>query len=143
MSSFLSLSISVLAVIAAYQLRTSSQALHTSDQALQACSHGLHACEGDLQNVTQQYTVLKDNHPMKGVPVLRAELSKCQMEKSMLGWFDDAWRVHVGEHGEDDGDEWRRGMIDTMIAQMKDSILSVEKKRKDEKREQAESHEEK
>ena len=62
---FLSLSISVLAVIAAYQPRT-------SNQALQACSHSIHACENDLQNVTQQYALLKDNHPMKGVPVLRA-----------------------------------------------------------------------
>ncbi|KAI4620763.1 uncharacterized protein J4E87_007091 [Alternaria ethzedia] len=143
MSSFLSLRISVLAVIAAYQLRTSNQALHTSDQALQACSHSIHACENDLQNVTQQYALLKDNHPMKGVPVLRAELSKCQTERSMLGWFDDAWRVHVEEHGDNDDDEWRGQMIDTILGQMKDSILSAEKKRRDEKREEAEGHERK
>ena len=141
---FLSLSISVLAVIAAYQLRTSNQALHTSDQALQACSHSFHACENDLQNVTQQYTALKDNHPMKGVPVLRAELSKCQMEKSMLGWFDDAWRMYAEEHGDGGDDVWRGEMIDTMIEQMKNSILSVEKKRRDQKgQEEAEKHEEK
>ncbi|KAI4638241.1 hypothetical protein J4E93_010240 [Alternaria ventricosa] len=106
-------------------------------------SHGLLACENDLQNATQQNAALRDNHPMKGVPVLRAELSKCQTEKSMLGWFDDAWRVHVEEHGEDEDEEWRESMIDTILGQMKDSILSAEKKRRDEKREQAENHEEK
>ena len=74
---------------------------------------------------------------------MRAEISKCQTEKSMLGWFDDAWRVHVEEHGGDDDGEWRGKMIDTILGQMKDSILSAEKKRRAEKREESGKHEEK
>jgi len=139
----LSLGISALALVAAYQLQTSNQAVQACSHGLHACSHDFQTCKNNLQNATQQNAALMDNHPMKGVPVLRAELSKCQTEKSMLGWFDDAWRVHVEENGEDDDDEWRGRMIDTILGQMKDSILSAEKKRRDEKREQAEDHEEK
>ena len=58
----------------------------------------------------------------------------------MLGWFDDAWRVHVEEHGGDDDGEWRGKMIDTILGQMKDSILSAEKKRRAEKREESGKH---
>jgi len=61
----------------------------------------------------------------------------------MLGWFDDAWRVHVEEHGGDDDGEWRGKMIDTILGQMKDSILSAENKRRDEKRDGAEEDEKK
>ena len=116
---FLSLSVSVLAVTAAYQI-------HTSSRAVQSCSHRLHTCGHDLNVTILNNTVLVtklENRPMKGVAALRAELSKCEMEKSGLRWFRDDCRAHCEEHGRDV--PWDIGMkIDGMFGQMREVALT-------------------
>ncbi|KAI4679303.1 uncharacterized protein J4E84_008331 [Alternaria hordeiaustralica] len=116
---FVFISTSVLAVIAAYQL-------YTTNQSFQACTHAFHANEIELHNATQYNAVLQsklENRPMKGVAALRAELSKCETEKSGLRWFRDDCRAHCEEHGQDV--LWDIGMkVDAMFGEMREVALT-------------------
>lgn len=130
---FVFISTSVLALFAAYQL-------YTTNRNLRACNYAFHACEGDLDNATQQNVVLEsklDNSPMKGVAALRADVSQCEAQKSMLRWIRDDCRAHCEAHGQDV--PWNiRMKIDSTLGQTTEAILAGEKEKKSEDGEEKE-----